>query len=102
MVRKRGLFGRRNYSKAVLFERVFLCARRDHFLVFLQFEQLFCNFRWVGIDYVQSKPNASATGDPEEIYQKQERIGKGSFGEVYKGYVRLSFYFHRTQMNVSF
>lgn len=27
----------------------------------------------------------NASGDPEEIYQKQERIGKGSFGEVYKG-----------------
>lgn len=23
--------------------------------------------------------------DPEEYYTKQERIGKGSFGEVYKG-----------------
>jgi hypothetical protein len=26
-----------------------------------------------------------STVDPEEIYVKQERIGKGSFGEVYKG-----------------
>jgi len=26
-----------------------------------------------------------STIDPEEIYVKQERIGKGSFGEVYKG-----------------
>jgi len=25
------------------------------------------------------------TGDPEELYEKKERIGKGSFGEVYKG-----------------
>jgi len=31
-----------------------------------------------------SKPKAG-TGDPEELYIKQERIGKGSFGEVYKG-----------------
>lgn len=23
--------------------------------------------------------------DPEELYIKQERIGRGSFGEVYKG-----------------
>jgi serine/threonine protein kinase len=26
------------------------------------------------------------TGDPEDLYEKGERIGKGSFGEVYKGY----------------
>eukprot|EP00999_Lentomonas_sp_LEN2_P002008 NODE_318_length_1646_cov_23.023041_g286_i0.p1 GENE.NODE_318_length_1646_cov_23.023041_g286_i0~~NODE_318_length_1646_cov_23.023041_g286_i0.p1 ORF type:complete len:456 (-),score=83.01 NODE_318_length_1646_cov_23.023041_g286_i0:114-1481(-) len=25
------------------------------------------------------------TGDPEQLYEKAERIGKGSFGEVYKG-----------------
>jgi len=25
------------------------------------------------------------TGDPEEIYEKAERIGKGSFGEVFRG-----------------
>ncbi|EIN14348.1 kinase-like protein [Punctularia strigosozonata HHB-11173 SS5] len=33
--------------------------------------------------------------DPEEIYVKQDRIGKGSFGEVYKGYDK------RTQKTVA-
>ncbi|CCA67732.1 related to KIC1-ser/thr protein kinase that interacts with Cdc31p [Serendipita indica DSM 11827] len=33
--------------------------------------------------------------DPEELYVKQERIGKGSFGEVYKGYEK------RTQKTVA-
>ncbi|KIY65960.1 Pkinase-domain-containing protein [Cylindrobasidium torrendii FP15055 ss-10] len=33
--------------------------------------------------------------DPEEFYVKQDRIGKGSFGEVYKGYDR------RTQKTVA-
>lgn len=28
---------------------------------------------------------SGASGDPEELYEKKERIGKGSFGEVYKG-----------------
>jgi serine/threonine-protein kinase 24/25/MST4 len=28
---------------------------------------------------------AARCGDPEELFVKQERIGKGSFGEVYKG-----------------
>jgi len=27
----------------------------------------------------------SKGGDPEAFYEKRERIGKGSFGEVYKG-----------------
>lgn len=33
--------------------------------------------------------------DPEELYVKQDRIGKGSFGEVYKGYEK------RTQKTVA-
>ena len=33
--------------------------------------------------------------DPEELFTKQERIGKGSFGEVYKGIDR------RTQKTIA-
>jgi len=38
-------------------------------------------------DPILSDPKQKANyTDPEELYEKQERIGKGSFGEVYKGY----------------
>lgn len=37
----------------------------------------------------------SHRSDPEEFYVKQDRIGKGSFGEVFKGYDK------RTQMTVA-
>ncbi|KAF8323787.1 Pkinase-domain-containing protein [Clavulina sp. PMI_390] len=38
---------------------------------------------------------AQSRTDPEEFYVKQDRIGKGSFGEVYKGYDK------RTQQTVA-
>lgn len=34
--------------------------------------------------YQHQQPRTT-TLDPEEMYVRQERIGKGSFGEVYKG-----------------
>ena len=34
--------------------------------------------------FKQAAPTSSR-GDPEELYEKQELIGKGSFGAVYKG-----------------
>ncbi|CAG8456652.1 1473_t:CDS:10, partial [Paraglomus brasilianum] len=33
---------------------------------------------------------SSKQADPEELYVKQDRIGKGSFGEVYKGFDKRS------------
>ena len=30
----------------------------------------------------------SATTDPQRLFTKQERIGRGNFGEVFKGYVQ--------------
>ncbi|KAF8330774.1 kinase-like domain-containing protein [Cantharellus anzutake] len=41
------------------------------------------------------KKNDSRYSDPEDFYVKQDRIGKGSFGEVYKGYDK------RTQQTVA-
>ncbi|XP_072297900.1 serine/threonine-protein kinase 25 [Eucyclogobius newberryi] len=35
--------------------------------------------------HLQSLQNQNSRLDPEEYFTKQERIGKGSFGEVYKG-----------------
>ncbi|KAH8835022.1 kinase-like domain-containing protein [Flagelloscypha sp. PMI_526] len=43
------------------------------------------------VDFVQDTQHQ----DPEEYYVKQDRIGKGSFGEVYKGYDK------RTQRTVA-
>jgi len=33
---------------------------------------------------------AGNKGDPEDIYDKRERIGKGSFGEVFRGVERAT------------
>lgn len=35
--------------------------------------------------FLCSNSNQNTRLDPEEYFTKQERIGKGSFGEVYKG-----------------
>mmetsp|Transcript_20917 Transcript_20917/g.28843 ORF Transcript_20917/g.28843 Transcript_20917/m.28843 type:complete len:464 (+) Transcript_20917:158-1549(+) len=36
----------------------------------------------------KKKPREGKGGDPEELFEKQERIGKGSFGEVFRGFNR--------------
>uniref|UniRef100_A0A667ZGT4 Serine/threonine-protein kinase 25 n=1 Tax=Myripristis murdjan TaxID=586833 RepID=A0A667ZGT4_9TELE len=39
----------------------------------------------VGMAHLRDMQNQNSRLDPEEYFTKQERIGKGSFGEVYKG-----------------
>ncbi|KAK7063925.1 hypothetical protein R3P38DRAFT_3382642 [Favolaschia claudopus] len=50
---------------------------------------------FVHVDYETTHTPDSQHQDPEEFYVKQDRIGKGSFGEVYKGYDK------RTQKTVA-
>jgi serine/threonine-protein kinase 24/25/MST4 len=37
---------------------------------------------------MKKKGREGKGGDPEELFEKQERIGKGSFGEVFRGFNR--------------
>ena len=37
----------------------------------------------------KSKSRRGQTNDPEQLFTKQERIGSGNFGEVFKGYVEI-------------
>lgn len=39
----------------------------------------------------QAGATKKLSGDPEELFEKQEVIGKGSFGVVYRGYVQFGF-----------
>ncbi|KAF4606175.1 putative protein serine/threonine kinase [Pleurotus pulmonarius] len=50
---------------------------------------------WIVVDLTRNGGQDSHHQDPEELYVKQNRIGKGSFGEVYKGYDK------RTQKTVA-
>ena len=38
-------------------------------------------------DVFVRSPQAAAPNDPERLFTKQERVGRGNFGEVYKGLV---------------
>ncbi|KAG6820670.1 hypothetical protein H0H93_013521 [Arthromyces matolae] len=50
---------------------------------------------FVHVDHETTHIPDARSQDPEEFYVKQDRIGKGSFGEVYKGYDK------RTQKTVA-
>ncbi|KAI0305061.1 kinase-like domain-containing protein [Russula brevipes] len=53
------------------------------------------NLGGLGFEFDGSSEKDSHRSDPEEFYVKQDRIGKGSFGEVFKGYDK------RTQKTVA-
>jgi hypothetical protein len=50
---------------------------------------------------MKKKGREGKGGDPEELFEKQERIGKGSFGEVFRGFV-FSFVWSCVNLHVTF